>query len=72
MQCVYKLTDLMPTAAAAAMPHADSIMLRLRQSIHDASADLMTGWEEWQPGNPAHHCKWQSVQCDDRQHVTSM
>ena len=63
---------MMPNPFAVPLLHAESIMLRLRQSIRDADAVIMAGWDGWQPGNPAHHCSWHKVKCDDQQRVTSM
>jgi hypothetical protein len=65
--CSLKLTPL-----ASHPTTAESIMHRLRQSIYDAEAAFTAGWEGWQPGNAAHHCTWDNVECDQQRHVTTL
>jgi hypothetical protein len=47
-------------------------MFKLRLAVQQL--DAAAGWQAlkgWQLDNPAHHCSWLHVACNDQGHVTT-
>jgi hypothetical protein len=68
-----------PTPPANTLPPTPSesaeaaIMGRLRQAVQQL--DAAAGWQSlkgWQPDNPAHHCRWLHIACNDQGYVTTV